>query len=109
MPASKSSTKPRIGMGLVNGGKFTSHNLMKTNPLREQFAPTDAQPIRQRARMGGDPAPDSEAAAEVQQRKDITPGTPPSQKSDRRLHTEAARGDKGAKAELIRRIGMPVQ
>jgi len=30
-------------------------DLIATNPLKEQFEPTEAQPIRQRARMGGDP------------------------------------------------------
>ena len=30
-------------------------NLMDVNPNNEQFEPTDAQPIRQRARMAGDP------------------------------------------------------
>lgn len=30
-------------------------NLMDVNPLDEQFEPTDAQPIRQHARMAGDP------------------------------------------------------
>jgi len=28
-------------------------NLMGVNPMKEQFAPTDAEPIRQRARMAG--------------------------------------------------------
>ena len=30
-------------------------DLMNVNPLNEQFEPTDAQPIRQHARMAGDP------------------------------------------------------
>ena len=34
---------------------FIDRNLMKVNPLKEQFEPTVDQPIRQRARMGGDP------------------------------------------------------
>ena len=34
---------------------FVDRNLMAVNPLREQFEPTEAQPIRQRARMAGDP------------------------------------------------------
>ena len=28
-------------------------NLVGTNPMKEQFEPTDAEPIRQRARMSG--------------------------------------------------------
>ncbi len=34
---------------------FKDHDIMGTDPMKEQFAPTEAQPIRQRARMGGDP------------------------------------------------------
>ena len=30
-------------------------NLIDVNPLKEQFEPTEAQPIRQHARMAGDP------------------------------------------------------
>ena len=37
------------------GGRFIDRNLMGVNPLREQFEPTPSQPIRQRARMAGDP------------------------------------------------------
>ena len=60
--AKPSGFKPRPGQGMVTGGKFHDPGLMRVNPLRQQFEPTVAQPIRQRARMGGDPAPD-----EVQQ------------------------------------------
>ena len=35
---------------------FKHINIMATDPKKEQFAPTEAQPIRQRARMAGDPA-----------------------------------------------------
>ncbi len=34
---------------------FPQVDIMGTNPLKQQFEPTDAQPIRQRARMAGDP------------------------------------------------------
>ena len=34
---------------------FIDRNLMNVNPMKEQFEPTEAQPIRQRARMAGDP------------------------------------------------------
>lgn len=40
----------------MSKGGFKDHNLMKVDPNKEQFAPTEAQPIRQRARMAGDPA-----------------------------------------------------
>ena len=40
---------------MSGGGKLTDRNLMNVNPLKEQFEPTDAQPIRQHARMAGDP------------------------------------------------------
>ena len=39
----------------MSRGGFIDRNLMKVNPLKEQFEPTEAQPIRQRARMAGDP------------------------------------------------------
>lgn len=32
---------------------FTDRNLTNVNPLKEQFEPTEAQPIRQHARMAG--------------------------------------------------------
>ncbi len=32
---------------------YVDRNLMKVNPLKEQFAPTDAEPVRQRYKMGG--------------------------------------------------------
>jgi hypothetical protein len=32
---------------------YKDRNLMPVNPLREQFEPTDAEPIRQGARMAG--------------------------------------------------------
>jgi hypothetical protein len=34
---------------------FKDINIAATDPNKEQFAPTEAQPIRQRARMAGDP------------------------------------------------------
>ena len=34
---------------------FKDINIMKTDPMKEQFEPTEAEPIRQRARMAGDP------------------------------------------------------
>lgn len=40
---------------MAGGGKFVDRNLMNVNPFKQQFEPTDAQPIRQHARMAGDP------------------------------------------------------
>lgn len=34
--------------------KFQDRNIMKTSPLKEQFEPTDAVPVRQHQRMAGD-------------------------------------------------------
>lgn len=34
---------------------FVNIDIVGTDPLKEQFAPTDAQPVRQHARMAGDP------------------------------------------------------
>ena len=34
---------------------FKDIDIMATDPMKEQFEPTEAQPIRQRARMAGDP------------------------------------------------------
>jgi len=45
----KSPSKPKP----ADGGSLKCPNLMTTNPNRQQFEPTPAQPIRQRARMGG--------------------------------------------------------
>ena len=35
------------------GQKLVDRNLAGVNPLKEQFEPTPAEPIRQRARMAG--------------------------------------------------------
>lgn len=40
---------------MSDGMKFKDRNLMDVDPLKEQFEPTDAQPVRQHARMAGDP------------------------------------------------------
>ena len=34
-------------------GDFKDRNLMAINPLQQQFEPTDAEPVRQHARMAG--------------------------------------------------------
>ncbi len=33
--------------------KITDHNLMSVSPLKEQFQPTEANPIRRRVKMAG--------------------------------------------------------
>ena len=35
------------------GGKFVDRNLMPVNPLKQQFEPTDAEPVRQQYKMAG--------------------------------------------------------
>lgn len=35
------------------GGKFVSRDLCRVNPRKEQFAPTPAEPVRQRYKMAG--------------------------------------------------------
>ncbi len=48
-------TKPGVEAKKVKGeGSFHDRNLAATNPSKEQFEPTDANPVRQRARMAGD-------------------------------------------------------
>jgi len=49
----KPATSPRMPKGNDEGGKFVSRDLMKVNPLREQFEPTTAEPVPQLYRMGG--------------------------------------------------------
>lgn len=44
---------PRMPKGNDEGGKFVSRKLCEVNPLREQFAPTPAEPVRQRFKMAG--------------------------------------------------------
>ena len=39
----------------MGDSKFHDYNPMNVDPNKEQFAPTDAQPVRQHARMAGDP------------------------------------------------------
>jgi hypothetical protein len=41
--------------GQVNSerGKYVDRNLMPVNPMKQQFEPTDAEPVRQHAKMAG--------------------------------------------------------
>jgi hypothetical protein len=46
--------KSAIGAkGNDEGGKFVPRNLLSTSPLKEQFEPTSAEPVRQRFKMAG--------------------------------------------------------
>lgn len=44
---------PKMPGGNSEGGKFVDRNLAAVNPLTEQFEPTDAEPVRQHAKMAG--------------------------------------------------------
>lgn len=50
---------PRGGGGLRakspndEGGKYVDRDLTKVNPTKEQFEPTDAEPVRQHYKMAG--------------------------------------------------------
>lgn len=48
-PAPKGSAPQPAAMT----GKFKDRNLMGTNPLKEQFEPTPAEPVRQHYKMAG--------------------------------------------------------
>lgn len=49
----KQAKAPRMPQGNDESGRFVARDLKTINPLREQFAPTDAEPVRQRFKMGG--------------------------------------------------------
>lgn len=49
----KSAKVPSMPKGNDEGGRFTDRKLMGVDPKKEQFAPTTAEPVRQRFRMGG--------------------------------------------------------
>lgn len=44
---------PRMAKGNDEGGRFVSRDLRKVNPLKEQFEPTAAEPVRQHFKMAG--------------------------------------------------------
>ena len=39
--------------GNSEGGKFVSRPLMSISPVKQQFEPTDAEPVRQHFKMAG--------------------------------------------------------
>ncbi len=49
----KSLKTPKLPQGNDEGGGFVDRKLMKIDPKREQFEPTEAEPVRARFRMGG--------------------------------------------------------
>ena len=49
----KSPPKPAQKKISDEGGCFVPHKLASVNPLREQFEPTPAEPMRQRYKMAG--------------------------------------------------------
>lgn len=56
MAKQKASTRKRRGKDLHRPGegqKFRDRNLMGVSPLKEQFEPTDSDPIRQHKKMAG--------------------------------------------------------
>jgi len=44
---------PKMPKGNDEGGKFVDRNLMAVSPIKEQFSPTDAEPVRARFKMAG--------------------------------------------------------
>ena len=50
---SKSKSPKALKPKAVTPSSFKDRDLCKVNPLSEQFEPTEAEPIRQRARMAG--------------------------------------------------------
>ncbi len=52
--SSPKQVKSAIGKkGNDEGGKFVSRDLRSISPLKEQFEPTAAEPVRQRFKMAG--------------------------------------------------------
>ena len=53
MKTQKSYKAPRMPKGNDEGGRFVDRDLTKVNPLKQQFEPTAAEPVRQHNRMAG--------------------------------------------------------
>lgn len=49
----KAAKSPRMPRGNDEGGRYVDRDLMKVNPLKEQFEPTDAEPVNLHKRMAG--------------------------------------------------------
>ncbi len=108
MPAARSSKKPRPGIGNVNGGKLHDYNPLRVNPNKQQFEPTEAQPIRQRARMGGDPTDDAAelTPGQMMLKKVQDANKPVGQKTDRELMESKGANDPKSEVgkERMRRL-----
>ena len=53
MAKQQSYKGPKAARGNDEGGKFVDRNLLKTNPKKQQFEPTAAEPVRQHHKMAG--------------------------------------------------------
>jgi hypothetical protein len=49
----KQAKSPKMPRGNDEGGRFVPRDLARIDPKREQFEPTDAEPVRQRFKMAG--------------------------------------------------------
>lgn len=47
------ASTPRMPKGNDEKGKYVARNLMAISPLKQQFEPTTAEPVRQHAKMAG--------------------------------------------------------
>lgn len=48
-----SPRSPKMPKGNDEGGRYVDRNLMPVNPNKEQFEPTDKEPVRQHFKMAG--------------------------------------------------------
>lgn len=53
MAQRQKSVKPAFRGANDEGGRFVSRDLRAISPKKQQFEPTTAEPVRQRAKMGG--------------------------------------------------------
>ena len=49
----QSPKAPKMPKGNDEGGRFVDRDLAAVNPAKEQFEPTDAEPVNQHKRMAG--------------------------------------------------------
>lgn len=47
------ATRPKDGKALSSPNSFVDRSLANVNPLKQQFEPTDSQPVPQRYKMAG--------------------------------------------------------
>ena len=53
MKMQKQVKVPAMPKGNDEGGKFVDRDLVAVDPKKQQFEPTPAEPVRQRAKMAG--------------------------------------------------------